>query len=174
MSRNLPRSIPPGFVEWPPGSGQLRKFPASDNRVRALPLHPIQTMPFAAPKPPKRIRQRETPLLNRLETEYFEILKRDVAIGSVIRAQAVTVILGNGIRYTVDFMVLGCSVEPVTATTYVATAWEVKGPHAFDGALDKLKVAAATYPEIRWILAWKVKGKWQEQVVRPLKNTFTK
>ena len=61
------------------------------------------------------------------------------------RPQGVKFRLGNGIVYTPDFVDL--SVQPVKA-------WEVKGPKAFRGGFENLKVAAALYPEVRWVLVW--------------------
>jgi hypothetical protein len=66
--------------------------------------------------------------------------------------------LGNGIWYKPDF------------TGFVDgsyTAWEVKGPHAFRGGFENLKVAANQYKEINWHLVWKEGGQWKDQGVLP-------
>lgn len=106
---------------------------------------------------PKRIRQSSNPLLNKLETEFHERIKRDANLSN-IRPQARRYKLGNGIWFKPDFTA-SCDGRE--------TAWEVKGPHAFRGGLENLKVAAHQWPEVRWILAWKVNGQWMEQEVLP-------
>lgn len=120
-------------------------------------------------KPKKlRIRQSEKPLLNKLESEWLELLKaHDPATGWKgghsgfafnIRSQAKRYRLGNGIWYKPDF----------TATVDLReTAWEVKGPHAFRGGFENLKVAAGLYPEVKWVLCWKDGGQWMTQIVLP-------
>jgi hypothetical protein len=107
---------------------------------------------------PKRIRQRTKPLLNKLETEYLNHLCT-VHIASAIRPQSIRLQLANGIHYTPDFFVFCVSGK--------LRAYEVKGPHAWDDSIAKLKMVARAYPEIVWVLAWKKDGQWQEQTVLP-------
>ena len=104
----------------------------------------------------KRIRQRSGPLMNKLEESFWQeylALRYEKA-----RPQGIKFRLGNGIVYTPDFVDL--SVQPVKA-------WEVKGPKAFRGGFENLKVAAALYPEVRWILVWRECGGWKHQEVLP-------
>lgn len=103
----------------------------------------------------KRLRQNTKPLMNKLESAWFEVLKIDCPKA---RPQVAQFRLGNGIQYRPDF---------IDFSSIPVTAWEVKGPHSFRGGFENLKVAAALYPEIRWILVWKESGNWQEQVVLP-------
>ena len=106
-------------------------------------------------KPGKRIRQSSKPLMNKLETSFWKEYLKDYHPEA--RAQAVKFRLGNGIAYTPDFVSLG--LHPVTC-------WEVKGPHAFRGGFENLKVAARAWPEIKWILVWKNKdGQWMQQKI---------
>lgn len=112
---------------------------------------------------PKRIRQSSKPLLNKLETEWFAVLNAQFPNFPRPRAQAKRYRLGNGIWYKPDF---SASSWPGDGPAK-ETCWEVKGPHAFRGGLENLKVAAGLYPEIRWILVWKEKGRWQQQNVLP-------
>jgi hypothetical protein len=104
----------------------------------------------------KRIRQSSKPLMNKLETRFYnEFLlsryeKKDVHI------QAITVKLANGLRYTVDFFCLNG-----------LSAWEVKGPWVDGDSFPKLKMAAAKYPEVKWNLVWHTKNGWQRQEVKP-------
>lgn len=117
----------------------------------------FQNMIAKEPAAGKRIRQESKALLNKLETEWLAQLRRMMPAVTV-RSQAWRVKLGNGIWFKVDF----CAVVGGQWT-----AWEVKGPHAFRGGMENLKVAACCYPEIRWLLVWKVKGEWKQQVVLP-------
>ena len=112
----------------------------------------------AAPEiaPAKRIRQNAKPLLNKLETEWLAVLTARLGPSAIIHAQALRFRLANGHFYKPDFCAM--------VGTYL-TAWEVKGPHAFRGGFENLKVAATLYPDIRWILVWKQDGRWWEQVV---------
>lgn len=105
----------------------------------------------------RRLRQDSKPLLNNLETEFFNWLKAFYP-SAIIRPQAKRYRLANGIWYKPDFTALMLGRE---------CAWEVKGPHAFRGGFENLKVAAATYPEIKWVLVWKQDGRWQEQEILP-------
>ena len=101
----------------------------------------------------KRIRQSSKPLMNGLESEYFQILQADYRN---VRPQAMRFKLGNGIWYKPDF---------TYTHNMMLTCVEVKGPHAFRGGFENLKVAAGLYPEFNWLLVWKQDGVWKEQKV---------
>ena len=107
---------------------------------------------------PSRIRQSSKPLLNKLETEWYHILKRSCGPDVPVFSQAIRFRLGNGIWYKPDFIVLGI------AGFY---GYEVKGPHAFRGGFENLKVCANLYREIKWYLVWKEGGEWKQQDVLP-------
>lgn len=111
-----------------------------------------------------RVRQDPKPLMNKLEAEFFGILALQQPY-EYIRVQAKRYRLGNGIWYKPDFT---CSNWP-DGDERVETAWEVKGPRAFRGGFENLKVAASLYPEVRWLLVWKDKttGEWQGQHILP-------
>lgn len=108
------------------------------------------------PKPAKRVRQSSKALLNKLETEWLEQLNRNYS-SAFIASQAVRFRLGNGIWYKPDFFVF----------TGRPAAFEVKGPHAFRGGFENLKVAAGLYREVQWILVWKVNDTWAQQTILP-------
>lgn len=111
----------------------------------------------------QRIHQDNKPLLNALETEWMHWLQGAFP-GAVIYKQALRWKLGNGIWYKPDFAAL---VSDIPTEPLRMTCWEVKGPHAYRGGLENLKVAAGLYPEVCWILAWKDDvGLWQVQKVR--------
>lgn len=114
----------------------------------------------------KRIRQSSEPLMNKLETEYYSRLCGIFGKESV-KPQALRLKLANGCWYKGDFAVFcfftdGFSESPMRI-------YEVKGPHAFRGGFENLKVAAHQYPQIQFILAWKDKEtkEWREQIVLP-------
>lgn len=107
-------------------------------------------------RPAQRIRQSSKPLLNKLETEWYHILKSSYSPDVPVFSQAIRFRLGNGIWYKPDFMVFGNS---------KFYGYEVKGPHAFRGGFENLKVCANLYREIKWYLVWKEDGEWKEQEV---------
>ena len=121
--------------------------------------------PVAAPAAvttSKRIRQDPKPLLNELETEFHEYLKR-MAFASRIYCQAKRYRLGNGLWYKPDFTSLGRD-EYGAPKEY---AYEVKGPHSFRGGFENLKSAASLYTDTEWQLWWKENDVWKCQIVLP-------
>lgn len=109
----------------------------------------------------KRIRQSSKPLLNKLETEFKEYLEQYKM--HWVLSQSIRFKLGNGIWYKPDFVVMqpALSLSPIVC-------YEVKGPHAYRGGLENLKVAAGQYKYITWILCWKGEsGNWEFQTVLP-------
>lgn len=108
-------------------------------------------------KPPRRIRQSTKPLLNKLEQEWYS---RQCAFfpSRTFYMQSIRFKLANGIWYKPD---------AVSIDFLPPTCWEIKGPHAFRGGFENLKVAAHQYPNIHWILVWKENRNWQEQEVLP-------
>lgn len=121
-----------------------------------------ETKPTKPPEPACRVRQSHQPKLNKLETEWFNLIKDRYPNCPPVRPQAKTYVLANGVRYTPD---LSCSMWPWEGESAKETCWEVKGPHAWEDALVKIKVAAHEWPEIRWVLVWKNNGRWFQQVV---------
>ena len=116
-------------------------------------------MRVAKAHPPKRIRQSAKPLMNKLEQEYFERLKR---IYAIIIPQSMRFMLGNGIWYKPDFIAW-----PLGAGSSGMIAFEVKGEHAFRGGFENLKVAANKYQNIMWVLVWKENNQWLQQTILP-------
>ena len=112
-------------------------------------------------KPTKRIRQ-SSKEPTKLELRFrAEILNPEFVAGMIdgIKEQSLTFKIGNGVRYTPDFI--------AWASTGRLICYEVKGPHAFDGALEKLKIAAAIYKDVEWQLWWFAEGEWKSQLVLP-------
>lgn len=108
--------------------------------------------------PPKqRIRQRTKPLSNKLEAEFGDYL-RGWYSRAMIYEQAITLRLANGLRYTPDWIV---------CRQLGTFCYEVKGRHAWDDALAKLKMAAGVYPMWGWFLVWKEGQSWELQSVLP-------
>ncbi len=107
----------------------------------------------------KRIRQSSKPKLNRLESEWLEFLEMNH--DCFIHSQSWRVRIANGAWFKVDFCAF---------VNGRWIAWEVKGPKFgknVDRGLLALKCAATTYPEVKWVLAWKEKGEWKTQEVLP-------
>ena len=77
-----------------------------------------------------------------------------------LKAQSKRYKLGNGIWFKPDMT--GNDTRDGRETAY-----EVKGPHAFRGGFENLKVAAHQWPEVRWLLVWKERGEWKQQEVLP-------
>lgn len=109
------------------------------------------------PAPAKRLRQSTAPLLNKLETRLLEHLKR-LHPGVTIHGQGWRVRLANGLWFKVDL---------VGVVDGRWTAWEAKGPRAFRGGFENLKMAASVWTEVRWVLMWEQDGQWKSQDVRP-------
>lgn len=106
------------------------------------------------PKPPKRIRQSSKPLMNKLESEFKEYYEN--YSGHTLIPQALRFRLGNGIWFKVDFVAFSQNGN---------WAFEIKGPHAFRGGFENLKVAASLYPQFVWMLWWKDGNQWKHQTV---------
>lgn len=121
-----------------------------------------QTCPIAQeskPMPAKRIRQSTKPLSNPLETEFGQYLQANYPNASTkFYEQAITLRLGNGLKYTPDWVVC------ISLRTY---CFEVKGKHVWDDSIAKLKMAATVYPKWGWYLVWKQDGQWSMQKVLP-------
>ena len=141
------------------GHYERRQLPPNKNPLVecAKPVGKTLCEVFAAEG--KRIRQRSGPLMNKLEAEWFEILKASGWMNN-LRPQARRYKLGNGIWYKPD--ITGNDTRDGRETAY-----EVKGPHAFRGGFENLKVAAGLWQEVKWILVWKKDGDWQQQEVLP-------
>ncbi len=107
-----------------------------------------------------RMKQNRGPKLNKTESAFQDHL-RATFDGSQIEREGVTLLLANGVRYTADFADFNFEGR--------LTLWEVKGEHAWDDAIVKLKVAAARYPRITFYLAsFKRKtGLWRIELVFP-------
>lgn len=136
----------------------------TEEQLRAYEARRNPHKPFVAeqPKPPaaqpgKRIRQSSKPRLNNLETEWRDWLLK-IYRAYEITSQAIRLELGNGIWYKPDFVVFDDGSIRV---------YEVKGPHAFRGGLENLKVAASKYLMMDFFLVWKEDGQWKLQEVLP-------
>lgn len=157
-----PSRVPPN-KSYPMQEGGVAKF--INDAICGPPTHQmIMTNPpiiEPCPKPPKRIRQSSKPLMNKLESEWLEVLKTRFRI---VTTQSLRFMLGNGIWYKPDFVAWPTGLE---SQDLRMRAFEVKGPRAFRGGFENLKVAAHQYPQIKWTLVWKQDGQWKEQVVLP-------
>ena len=139
-------------------------FPLSKDTIRrsldgltAEASHAIAVQ-VAAPAE-RRIRQSQKPKMNKLEKEALAWLQACYP-GNEFKPQAKRYELATGHWYKPDFTTAGKSFS-------TETAFEVKGPHAFRGGFENLKVAARVWPEVRWILMWKESGVWKQQTILP-------
>lgn len=115
------------------------------------PALPDQGDPAAATP---RLRQRRAPRLNKTETAFGEVLAvRNPGVR--IRAQAMRLELANGVTYTPDFFA-----QMPDGNFH---AWEVKGPHAWDDAIVKIKVAAREWPEVTFWLVSRAETGWKTE-----------
>ncbi len=109
----------------------------------------------------KRLRQKSGDGMNATERAFFEYLPESRS--GKIYVQSITLKLGNGVRYTPDFIV-------VDEGNLHLTAYEVKGFMRDDAAV-KIKVAASLYPWIDFRLVTKKKkrdgGGWAIENVLP-------
>jgi hypothetical protein len=104
-----------------------------------------------------RIRQKQGDGLNKTERAFLGYLQRQDT-GARIYVQDVTLRLGNGVRYTPDFVV---------TNEWRVSAYETKGFMRDDAAV-KIKVAARAYTWITFYLVTKAKhGSWDIQHVQP-------
>jgi hypothetical protein len=135
-----------------------KRNPHLFNNAAATTNPPAVTKVFA---PVKRLRQDPKPLLNKLETEYFNYLNARLCHEPTLRPQARRYKLANGAWYKPD----------ITANVNGReTAWEVKGPKQMKNmarAMLTIKVAAHHWPDVRWLLVWKEQGRWMEKEVLP-------
>lgn len=128
-------------------------------------------LPGAKAKAKGRLRQSIRPLMNNLETEFYGTICNKYPDYPEVRIQSARYRLGNGIWYKPDFTAAFWPIPETAEETFRLRpiAWEVKGPRAFRGGFENLKVAASLYPEVRWLLVWKDQetGEWQEQHILP-------
>lgn len=100
--------------------------------------------------------QRKTRFPNKLEAEYGLVLEAEKRQGLIrdYRFEAVTLKLADDCRLTIDWFVM--------AADDVIEMREVKGPHAWEDSIIKLRVAAQMYP-FRFSLHRKVNGAWESK-----------
>lgn len=139
------------------------RFPkASDDFIRRNASIPVAT---ATQVPVKSRLRQNTKGLNKTEAAYFEVLKQAYPHCHV-DSQSVTLLLGNGVRYTPDFTVAFYPVNQIQDLR----AFETKG-FMRDDASVKIKVAASRYPWIQFYLVTKENkkdgGNWHVQHIIP-------
>lgn len=124
-------------------------------------------MPPIAPEPAKkRLRQAQGEIMNKLETRFYrERLVPDyVNNGDTVLIQAVRLELARSHWYKPDFFLPAKFQEWPTRK---AIAYELKGPHAFRGGFENLKVAARVHNWCQFFLVWEKDGKWERQEILP-------
>ncbi len=126
---------------WMPGKD------GSWSRPKAVPV--LDQQPAKKVRKPRRMPK---PLLmNKLEQRFARYMV-ELYPGTMLHAQAVTLRLAAGTTYTPDFLM---------ETAF----YEVKGPHMWDDAWVKLKLAAKIYPQFTFYFCEEIEGKWSIQRV---------
>lgn len=116
---------------------------------------------LSVPVKTKRLRQNTKPLLNKLETRALSYL-RTVHPSLRFYPQGVRFRLANGLWYKPD-LVAFIEDDP----EHWMIAYEVKGPRAFRGGFENLKMAASVYPDVAWFLIWEEGPHWLTQEILP-------
>ena len=142
------------------------KFPNAPESFFARQADGLPAPRVAPTSPGRRVRQSARPLLNGLETEWQNVLKVQYP-DRIIHAQDKRYRLANGLWYKPDFTALVVDLSLVAEVSLRETAWEVKGPFAFRGGFENLKMAASTFPDVKFVLVWKDAGRWKEQIILP-------
>lgn len=120
----------------------------------------LQTAAGAAVAKPAAVR----PLYrSKAEATYASRLDARQRVGEIRRwrYEAVTLKLGPDCRYTPDFLIV-----PWEWPLLPLELHEVKGKHAWDDALVKLRAAAGAFPEFRFFLMRLLGTTWHEREVR--------
>jgi hypothetical protein len=141
----------------------LARFPnASPAFIRAnvdAPSPPANAPMEPQPAGKPRLRQKQGDGMNKTERAFYEEYKS--IYGDDFHAHAVTLVLANGVRFTVDFVAM-------LPSGWIA--FETKGFLREDAAV-KLKCAATKYPRIRFHLVTKRRkkdgGGWDIQEILP-------
>lgn len=113
--------------------------------------------PVATPAPAvagTRVRQSRDKL-NKLESAYQDYATVEHR-GHQVLAQTIRLRLGNGVWYKPDFFI-----------PHLSLFIEVKGPKAFRGGFENLKVAAGLHTWAKFRLVWREKGQWFAQEILP-------
>jgi len=103
--------------------------------------------------------------MNKLEREFFEVLKTAAGEHDLVLPHGMTLEIANGCRYTPDFTHIATNEG---AHIMALSFYEVKGPRFWDDAKVKIKVAARTYKFARFYLNYKTKdGLWHQEEILP-------
>lgn len=133
-----------------PAKYQAQAQAQLNDAIEELSKYSFGLDPLGGP-PVKRVKQ-SSAKPNKLEADLGAWLR----LGNP-KYNAVTFRIANGLRYTPDWVLF----KPGTKQLQ---AYEVKGPFAYAGSLEKLKMAASAFPEVNFILAWRDKSlTWQFQ-----------
>lgn len=87
----------------------------------------------------------------RFETDYMKPMRHAGEIGEY-RFEAITLKLGNGLRYTPDFSATNAAGKLVF--------WEIKGARIEEDAIVKFKMAPTIFPEYEFYLCQWKGGEW--------------
>lgn len=169
---NNPYTNPRGWERL--ANGSYRKKPSSGGQPatagEAQPTGPDARKFVLGARPATRIRQEQTPKLNKTEAKWRKILIVNHPDKN-IRSQEVRLRLANGAWYKADHFAFGAFPSSAPGRPLCsAAAWENKGGKKMKGVAKgvlALKIAASQYPEICFTLVWIENGRWCEQEILP-------
>lgn len=107
------------------------------------------------------------PKMNKTERAYaamLEMMKRNNEIIDY-KFEGITVKLGNGVRYTADFMVIRTTQkvgEYFDQRSVALELHETKGPYIRDDARIKFQCARTQFPWFKWKMMQLKEGSWSE------------
>jgi len=123
-----------------------RGISTADINPRYLPQIHAQLGKSSIAEKPKPTIQQNRKGLNKLESEFFEWLKRTYSQARVT-PHGIKLRIGNGCYYTPDFLV-----DLSTSKTPQVLIYETKGKQVWDDSIVKLKAAASVYPFLKFHL----------------------
>lgn len=119
--------------------------------------HPLTTKTTDPPKRPKVLLRQDSRKPNKTEQRYAEDILRISEGIEYYEWEAITLKIGNGVKYTPDFLVI--------RSTGVVEIHEVKGPKVWEDSIIKIKAAAAKFHFFKFYIAQWDNGQWTIQQV---------
>lgn len=117
---------------------------------------------FGTNVPRAKGRVAPSPYRSQLEADYAQRLELQRIAGEVLAwtHEGIRLALGGGAWYKPDFLIVGADCELTIA--------ETKGEFAREASLVRIKVAAARFSYLRFVMVRRSKeGEWTEQEIRP-------
>jgi hypothetical protein len=133
--------------------------PLTGGVKRVIPS-PNHATPYAI-TPRAKGRPAPSPYRSELERDYAERLELQRIAGEIAwwAYEAITFNLGGGAKFKPDFLIVGRDCKLTVA--------ETKGPFARESSIVRIKVAAARFPFLRFLLVTRNDGHWAEKEITP-------